>query len=359
MQNKIIRQYFLIVVLLSLAIALTIRFPMIMNMLFDDQGGAHGGGGGHHHEMLPPNLTWFFAELIITYVVALTMFIINFYILKPADRQSQLNALRIVSAVILTIILVSVLNHFLFSISSAFDTRPPGRGRRNEFDLTNFFVSALVVGCVLIIRLVFQKQGMKLENETLKREALQSQYESLKNQLSPHFLFNSLTALKVLIQDAPDKAQNYVNSLSKALRYTLQSNENHLVRLREEMEFMESYLYLIRMRYDTNLMVQKDINEKLLSYELPPLTIQTLVENAIKHNEISKRRPLKIEIFTTEHESLIVRNNIQKKITEDSGTGIGLTNLSRQFSLLFGKDIAISGNDQFFIVEIPLIKQNV
>ncbi|HEX2975876.1 MAG TPA: histidine kinase [Bacteroidales bacterium] len=358
MQSKIIRQYFLIVVLLSLAIALTIRFPMIMNMLFDDQGGAHEGGG-HHHEMLPPNLTWFVVELTITYVVALTMFIINFYILKPTDRQSPLNAFRIVSAVILTIILVSVLNHFLFTISSAFDTRPPGRGRRNEFDLINFFVSALVVGCVLIIRLVFQKQGMKLENETLKREALQSQYESLKNQLSPHFLFNSLTALKVLIQDAPDKAQNYVNSLSKALRYTLQSNEKQLVRLREEMEFMESYLFLIRMRYDTNLLVEKDIDDKLLFYELPPLTIQTLVENAIKHNEISKRRPLKIDILTTEHESLIVRNNVQKKITEDSGTGIGLTNLSRQFSLLFGKEISVTGNDEFFIVEIPLIKQNV
>lgn len=357
MQNKIIRQYFLIIVFLSLAIALTIRFPMIMNMLFDDEG--HAGLGGHHHNMFTPNFAWFFVELTITYVVALIMFIINFYILKPTDRQIQMNVFRIVLAIILTIILVSVLNHFLFTISSAFDTRPPGRGRRNEFDLTNFFVSALVVGCVLIIRLVFQKQEMKLENETLKREALQSQYESLKNQLSPHFLFNSLTALKVLIQEAPDKAQNYVNALSKALRYTLQSNEKHLVRLREEMDFMESYLFLIRMRFDTNLLVEKNIDEKLFSYELPPLTIQTLVENAIKHNEISKRKPLRIEIISTERETLIVRNNIQKKITEDSGTGIGLTNLSRQFSLLFGKDIVITGNDDFFMVEIPLIKKNI
>ena len=148
---------------------------------------------------------------------------------------------------------------------------------------------------------------LKLENEELKREALQSQFESLKNQLSPHFLFNSLTALKILINEAPDTAQNYVNSLSKALRYTLQSNEKQLVTLKEEMDFMESYLFLIRMRFDTNLLVNTSINAKYLSHRLPPLTIQTLVENAIKHNEISRRSPLRIDISTTENDSLIVK----------------------------------------------------
>jgi LytS/YehU family sensor histidine kinase len=159
----------------------------------------------------------------------------------------------------------------------------------------------------------------------------------------------------VLIQDAPGKAQNYVNSLSKALRYTLQSNEKQLVSLQEEMDFMDSYLFLIRMRYDTNLMVNSFIDENLLMLKLPPLSIQTLVENAIKHNEISKRKPLAIEIGTTAQESLYVKNNIQKKFTEDGGTGIGLTNLSKQLLLLIGKDITVTKNDEFFIVEIPLI----
>jgi sensor histidine kinase YesM len=356
MQNNNVRQYFFIVILLSLAIALTIRFPMIMYMLFDDGDGGGGEGIDHHHGVIAPNLSWFFVETAITFLVALVMFAINFFILKPTDRNSRLMGIRIILAIMITILLVSVLNHFLFEISSSFDTRPPGRGRRNEFDLTNFYVSTLVVGCVLMIRLVFQKQEIKVENEALKREALQSQFESLKNQLSPHFLFNSLTALKVLIDDAPDKAQNYVNSLSKALRYTLQSNDKQLVTLQEEMEFMESYLFLIRMRYDSNLVVSNKIDDNLLSLKLPPLTIQTLVENAIKHNEISKRKPLKIEIVTTESQSLFVRNNIQKKLTEDGGTGIGLTNLSRQFMILVGKEIVITANDVFFTVKIPLIR---
>ena len=355
MEAKSFRQYFLIVVLLSIAIAITIRFPLIMELLFED--GGRDGSGGHHHREFSPDFARFFVDTAISFIVALVMFIINYFILKPTDRNRHITAIRIVLAVSLTILLVSILNHGLYSVSSIFDTRPPGRGRRNEFEFMNFYVSALVVGCVLVIRLVFQKQGIKLEYEELKREALRRQYESLKNQLSPHFLFNSLTALKVLIQDDSDKAQSYVNSLSKALRYTLQSNEKQLVTLNEEMEFMHSYIYLIRMRYDTNLIVNYEINESFLLFMLPPLTIQTLVENAIKHNEISKRKPLKIDIVTTVNESLLVRNNIQKKYTEESGTGLGLTNLSKQFEILVGKDIIITKNDESFTVEIPLIKQ--
>jgi LytS/YehU family sensor histidine kinase len=236
------------------------------------------------------------------------------------------------------------------------EPRPRGRGRRDEFDYTNFFVSGLVIGCVLIIRLIFQKETITLENETLKREALQSQFESLKNQLSPHFLFNSLTALKILIKEAPDTAQNYVNSLSRALRYTLKSNEKQLVTLKDEMEFMESYLFLIRMRFGDNLSINTSINEDLLSLNIPPLTIQTLVENAIKHNEISKRNPLSIDILTTDNESLRIINDIHEKITGEEGTGIGLVNLSKQYQLLINKEIIIRKENNKFSVEVPLIR---
>ena len=159
-----------------------------------------------------------------------------------------------------------------------------------------------------------------------------------------------------MIKEAPETAQNYVNSLSRALRYTLKSNEKQLVTLKEEMEFMESYLFLIRMRFGNNLSVNTNINENLLSHNLPPLTIQTLVENAIKHNEISKQHPLGINILTTESESLIIANDFQKKITDEEGTGIGLINLSKQFQLLVNKDIIIRKEKNKFSVEVPLIR---
>jgi LytS/YehU family sensor histidine kinase len=283
------------------------------------------------------------------------MFTLNYFILKPIEKHGKIKVLTIVLAVFLTVISVFVLNHFFFSLLNMIDPEPHPMGYRDEFIYRNFFVSGLVIGCILIIRLINQKQFVQVENETLKSEALQSQFESLKNQLSPHFLFNSLTALKTLISDSPDIAQNFVNNLSKALRYTLQSNEKQLVTLKEEMDFTESYLFLIKLRFDTNLTVLTLINEKLLNHRLPPLTIQALVENAVKHNEISKRKPLTITIETDKDINLVVRNNIQEKITNEAGTGIGLVNLSRQFQILFGRDISISNKNNEFRVEVPLI----
>ena len=350
MKTNSIKQYFMIALLLSLAIAITIHFPIVLEYFFRDEG-------RDRHRFLM-SFTHLGGHLIITYIVALLMFTLNFLILNPVDTHGRLKLLNVFLAIILTVVSVYILNDLLFSLLDMIDAEsiPRGRGRRDEFDYTNFFVSGLVIGCVLIIRLIFQKQTISIENETLKREALERQFESLKNQLSPHFLFNSLTALKMLIRDEPDTAQNYVNSLSRALRYTLKSNEKQLVTLKEEMEFMESYLFLIRMRFGENLFINTSINEYYLSFNLPPLTIQTLVENAIKHNEISKRHPLRIDILSTENESLIIKNDIQKKITEEDGTGIGLINLSKQFQLLVNKEITIRIENNRFSVEFPLIR---
>jgi putative flippase GtrA/uncharacterized membrane-anchored protein YhcB (DUF1043 family) len=264
MKANSIKQYFVIALLLSLAIAITIHFPVVLEYFFRDEGGRD------RHRFLM-SFTHLGGHLIITYVVALLMFTLNFFILKPVETHGKLKLLNVFLAIVLTVVSVYILNDLLFSLQDMIDveSRPRGRGRRDEFDYTNFFVSGLVIGCVLIIRLIFQKQTISLENETLKREALQSQFESLKNQLSPHFLFNSLTALKILIKEAPDTAQNYVNSLSRALRYTLKSNEKQLVTLKDEMEFMESYLFLIRMRFGENLSISTSINEDLLSHNIP------------------------------------------------------------------------------------------
>jgi uncharacterized membrane-anchored protein YhcB (DUF1043 family) len=349
MQKDSIKRYFTITLLLSFAIGIMIHFQMVTELLFGDGERRHGG----KLMISMSHLGW---EFLITVFVAFLMFALNFYILKPLEKHYKLKVFTIPVAVILTVISVFVLNDLFFSLLNIIDPEPRTMGFHDEFIYRNFFVSGLVIGCVLIIRLVSLKQSVQIENETLKSEALQRQFESLKNQLSPHFLFNSLTALKTLINESPSIAQNYVNNLSKALRYTLQSNEKQLVTLKEEMDFTESYLFLIKMRFDTNLSVKIETEEKYMIYMLPPLTVQTLVENAVKHNEVSKRKPLTLIIKTTESPSLIVMNTIQEKITMDDGTGIGLANLSKQFQLLLGKDIIISNENNEFRVEVPLIK---
>lgn len=326
-----------------------IHFQNVTDLLFGDED-------VHHHGKIMIDISHMSLELFITVVVAFLMFALNFYILKPHEKHDKLKIHTIFASIILTVISVFVLNDLFFSFLNMLDPEPRTRIIHDEFIYRNFFVSGLVIGCVLIIRLINLKQSIQVENESLKSKALQSQFESLKNQLSPHFLFNSLTALKTLINESPSTAQNYVNNLSKALRYTLQSNEKQLVTLKEELEFTESYLFLIKMRFDTNLAVIIQADEKFMLYRLPPLTIQTLVENVVKHNEVSKRKPLTLTIRTTENESLVIQNSIQPKITEEDGTGIGLTNLSKQFQLILGKDIIISKENNEFMVEIPLIK---
>lgn len=113
---------------------------------------------------------------------------------------------------------------------------------------------------------------------------------------NPHMLFNSLNTLQSLVRESPEKAQNYIHELSRVLRYTLQENDTHTVTLREEMDFVEAYIFLMKMRYEDNLSFVIEVDAHWMDYCLPPLSIQTLVENAIKHNEISNRKPLTVEI---------------------------------------------------------------
>jgi LytS/YehU family sensor histidine kinase len=220
-------------------------------------------------------------------------------------------------------------------------------------------VGTAVLICVIIFRLIFQKQRIELENERLKTESIQSQFDSLKNQVSPHFLFNSLNALQTLIREDADTAQKYVRHLSLVLRYTLQSNENMTVTLVEELNFLDSYIFLIQLRFGTNFKIEMSIKDEFATFRIPPLTLQTLVENAVKHNEISRKKPLMIKVETTSDQTLIVSNRIQEKINPESGTSIGLSNLAKQYHLLANKTITIKKANNEFAVIIPLLKPDI
>jgi len=158
MQTRLNRQYFIVALLLSLAIGVTINFPLLMTYLFGD-------GEGRHGERIIVSFAHLGAELLITFIIAFLMFSLNFFILRPVDRHRKLKITSIILAVTLTLISVYILNHFLYTLKIIVDTGPRPGGHRDEFDYTNFFVSALVVGCVLIIRLIYQQQIINLENE--------------------------------------------------------------------------------------------------------------------------------------------------------------------------------------------------
>ena len=197
---------------------------------------------------------------------------------------------------------------------------------------------------------------MLIENEQLQAENIRNQYEVLKNQLNPHMLFNSLNTLRSLVRENQDKAQDYIQELSRVLRYTLQGNESQSVTLREEMEFASAYIFLLKMRFENNLQFDIQVDKAYEDFRLPPMAVQVLVENAVKHNEISNRKPLTIHITTNGNGYLSVSNDIQPKWTATPGTGIGLVNLAKRYHLLFKQEIQIT-EDKEFTVSIPLIDE--
>ncbi len=349
MKTKRIYQYIAVVALISLSISILVHFNTIFSFFTPSDQYMPGNRRGETF----PNIL---GEVFVTFLVTFCLFMLNYYVLKPINSSKRLNYKSILFAVILTLLAVTLLSDTFFAIKHFLrSTTHPGRFNL-LYTFRDLFIALVVLCCVFIIRNIYEKQAIRLENERLMRENLQSQYESLKNQVSPHFLFNSLTALKSLIRDDTKNALLYLNDLSQVLRYTLQSNNNPTVTLLEETDAAKSYLFLIKMRFNTSLHVEFNIHERYNYYRLPPLAIQTLLENAVKHNEISKRNPLEITIITSDNESLVVTNAIREKISTEPGTGIGLSNLAKQYKLLCGKDILISKLNNDFRVEIPLLK---
>ena len=193
-----------------------------------------------------------------------------------------------------------------------------------------------------------------VEKEQLERAHLASQLEGLRNQVNPHFLFNSLNTLTYLIPEAPDKAVRFVQQLSKVYRYVLESRDEQVIPLQTELEFLQSYIFLLRERFGDNLQVEiGDMPERKMA--IVPLTLQMLFENAIKHNVISTQKPLKIEVFT-ENGRLIVRNNLQKKNQVMDSTGVGLQNIRDRYRMLTEHEIEVIASQQYFTVLLPKIE---
>ncbi len=194
------------------------------------------------------------------------------------------------------------------------------------------------------------------ESDQLKKENLQSQLEGLKGQVNPHFLFNSLNSLSSLIGDDPEKAEKFLDEMSKVYRYLLRTNEDGLTSLESEMQFIQSYFHLLKTRYGDGLELETRISEKYNSYQIPPLTLQMLVENAVKHNVILKESPLNIMIMTTNSGKLVVANNLQRKDRHVSSNRIGLTNIVKKYRLMKKEEISVRDDGKEFAVVVPLIQ---
>jgi sensor histidine kinase YesM len=232
-----------------------------------------------------------------------------------------------------------------------------------QIDITRF-AWAVIVGLCCNVMATSLNEGaafyerwreMVDEAEQLKKENLQSQLEGLKGQVNPHFLFNSLNSLSSLISEDPVKAEKFLDEMSKVYRYLLRTNEEGLTTLQTEMDFIYSYIHLLKTRYGEGLHFSTNIEDRFLSFLIPPLTLQMLVENAVKHNMILKESPLQITILTTNSSKLIVTNNLQRKHRMVSSNKVGLGNIVKKYRLMKQEEISVRDDGKEFAVVVPLI----
>lgn len=220
----------------------------------------------------------------------------------------------------------------------------------------HLFVLLTIILTVALVRLLENKQKLALEFERLKAEKWQTSYNALMGQINPHFFFNSLNGLNALIRnDEKEQTLHYLDELSNVFRYILQSNRKEMITLGEELQFVKAYTYLLGVRYEGKLFFSIHADPKYLIWYLPTLSVLPLIENAVKHNVISKQYPLRIDICTDGSDQLVVSNPIQPKAEGSTGSGIGLQNLWGRYRMLTDKDIHISSRNNYFSVSLPLL----
>lgn len=228
-------------------------------------------------------------------------------------------------------------------------------GRAN-YALT-FVISISVFYLILNRKSQFRIRQMQVQAEQLMKENAVAQFEALKNQVSPHFLFNSLSILSSLVHVDANLSEKFIDQLSKAYRYILEQKDNDTVSLRTELEFLRSYAFLLKIRFENKFDVKVLISDAdAEKYQVAPLTLQLLIENCVKHNRMSEKEPLIVTILAND-KYLVVRNpnRPRNEIEKTTSTGIGLANIKNRYQLLSESSVLVEQDEELFTVKIPLV----
>lgn len=207
---------------------------------------------------------------------------------------------------------------------------------------------------------VYQQEYRKkiIESEGLKRMHAQAELFAIRQQINPHFLFNNLNVLSGLVMQKSNDANKFIEAFSQVYMHILNNHNKELIELRKELDFLEPYLFLLTQRFPDALQLEVNVGEKYKHTFIIPVALQMLVENAIKHNILSDKKPLRLSIFTDENGTLTVMNNYQPKFTKEHSTHSGLHNIQKRYELATGKQITILQEEKRFSVTLPLIEIN-
>ena len=295
--------------------------------------------------------------LLFTACNFVLVFLLFLYNRKIFSIDFKKKGMRVFFLIVGSILIATVLSLFFTLVPELIqpgDFRPDFMARIIRNGLMRDFSFMVVVMLVTkLLQTLYERNNIRVENEALRAENITTHYEALKSQLDPHFMFNSLNTLQSLIGKDTEKAQHYVQELSQVLRSTLQNKE--VVTLEQELQGVHAYCNLMQIRYGENLSFDFQIDSKYNSCLVLPLSVQGLVENAIKHNVISTKQPLRVSLLTDQAGSLKVSNAIQPKIMDETGNGIGLANLVERYRLKWNAEVGIVNDGKIFEVTLPLI----
>jgi sensor histidine kinase YesM len=232
----------------------------------------------------------------------------------------------------------------------------PGNESVLKTVLVIMIAACFITNIYEILFLYREKEDTESRVEQLNAAKAQAELEALKNQIDPHFIFNSLNTLSFLITRDPKSARLYNDTLARVYRYILSNKERDLVLLREETEFISNYFYLLKIRFAEAISMTIEINDlSAENYLIPPISLQALVENAIKHNEFSEKKPLAINVYI-HSDYVIVKNDLNRRNGAQPGSKIGLGNLDNRYKLLTKRNIIVENNFESFTVKLPIIR---
>lgn len=304
-------------------------------------------------------------KFLFVMLYSVTLYTANSFIFDFFDRaygKVIMNAKRIVLG-FLTSFSVSVGIIFLLRVFE--DVAVEGESFE-EFlateSISNYYVSMLItlVITILVHAFYFYKryQETKVKEQKIIAGTASAQFETLKNQIDPHFLFNSLNVLSSLIEENPDNAQRFTTSLSKIYRYVLEQKDKELVSVQEELSFAKTYMSLLKMRFENS--VSYEAPKDILNPDawVVPLSLQLLLENTIKHNVVSPQRPLHVRIYE-EDGYLIVQNDLQKKEVLQDRRGVGLQNIVNRYAILTTRKVVVEETEKYFTVKLPVLTKQV
>ena len=267
----------------------------------------------------------------------------------------------IVGTLVMNIALVYICNYLNFIVIQG---KNPEKFFNGEMNFINwFFINfAIMISAIGHARgfMAAWKNSTKKEvvEQKLIAKSANAQFESLKNQLDPHFLFNSLNVLDSLIEENPVQAQRFTNSMSKIYRYVLEQKDKELVSVEEEIDFAKTYCELLKTRFEDAVTFDFNISEEDKKGFVVPLSLQLLLENSIKHNFATSSKPLNIKIFT-EKGNLIIENNLQTRELPNTSTGVGLANIVSRYNLLTERNVFVEKSEAFFRVKLPILTEKL